>query len=474
MTGGRESARAERNGRGVPGAVRCGLVEGFYGQPWSHDERLDFLGWGAGAGFDEYLYAPKDDPFHRERWREEYPEPDLARIGELARASTARGVRFTFALHPALDMRFADDDEHRALARKAEQAWRVGVRSFSLLFDDVPMELVDPGDRVAFGDGPEGVGRAHGRTAARFAANVLRPRGIDAPLLVCPTDYAGNDLTPYRAGFRAELPAEAVVLWTGRDIVVGEVTRQDVDAAGAAFGRPLVLWDNFPVNDFDRSRLFLGPLTGRTDDVAGSALVGIVANPMVEPLPSRFALASVGRWAHDPQGYDRSAAGRDALLRVAGEAAERLAPLVRACSAWPPSAPRDPELEAWCALALEGDEAARHHAVENFRLLSFVRPAVPPTPLDNALGPWIDAAARAGAAGALACELLGDHRAGGAAVDEERVSGLQRQLAAVEAATEDVLRPVVASFAHAVLDRLGADVPPVPTRKPGTSSEPPL
>lgn len=432
------------------GALRCGLVEGFYGRPWSHAERLEFLAFGAGAGFDEYLYAPKDDPYHRERWREPYPGPELDRIAELVAAAEGRGTRFTFALAPALSMRFSDDAEHAALARKAEQAWTAGVRSFALLFDDVPAELTDPGDRAVLGDDAEAAGRAHGRAAARFAAEVLRPRGVDAPLLVCPMDYAGNGLTPYRAGFRAELPPEAVVLWTGRDIVVGEVTRADVDAAAEAFGRPLVLWDNFPVNDFDRSRLFLGPLTGRTGDVAGSALVGILANPMVEALPSRFALATVGRWAADPGAYERDAAARDALAAVAGDAAGRLGPLVRACGAWPPSAPRDPELEAWCARALDGDRAALRAAHEVFVRLSEVRAGDPPTPLDDALAPWIDAAALAGRTGDAACRLLG-----GAddAPRAARAAEVERLAAAVEATTADVLRAAVTTFARDVLAR---------------------
>src|SRR5206468_2959082 len=119
----------------------------------------------------------------------------------------------------------------------------------------------------------------HGDACARFQEAFLLPRGQDGPVTMCPTDYAGCAASPYRDGLAETLPVDAIVLWTGSDIVVGEVTREDVDRAAASYGRRLMLWDNFPVNDFDRSRLFLGPLLGRTTDLEGSALVGVLANP---------------------------------------------------------------------------------------------------------------------------------------------------------------------------------------------------
>ncbi len=60
-----------------------GVVEGFYGPPWSHAERLSLLGWLARQGLDTYVYAPKNDVHHRRRWREPYGTEAMARFGEL-------------------------------------------------------------------------------------------------------------------------------------------------------------------------------------------------------------------------------------------------------------------------------------------------------------------------------------------------------------------------------------------------------
>ena len=58
------------DGGGASGArpIR-GLIEGFYGPPWSFDERAEVMARCAGWGMTHYVYAPKDDPLHRERWR---------------------------------------------------------------------------------------------------------------------------------------------------------------------------------------------------------------------------------------------------------------------------------------------------------------------------------------------------------------------------------------------------------------------
>lgn len=438
------------------GRLSAGVVEGFYGPPWRHDERLALLEAAPALGLDTYLYAPKDDPWHRERWREPYPVTELDRLGELAARAAAAGVRFVWSVAPGLSMRYSDDAEHAALAAKAEQVRAAGVRDVWLLFDDVPYDLPHPEDVAAYGPGPGGSGRAHGETAARFREAFLLPHGLTEPMTVCPTDYAGCGRSAYRDALAATLPADARVLWTGRDVVVGTVTRDDVLAAAAAFGRRIVLWDNYPVNDFDRPRLFLGPLTGRPDDVDGLPLDGIVANAMIEALPSRLPLATVGAWARDPGGYDPARAAADALALVAGSRAGDVGPLVRACGAWPPDAPRDPGLTRALDAALAGDPEALVAVEGRMRALGGCAAGAgagtargEADALVAALQPWLDAAAHAGTAGLAACALL----RGGSDADAARAA-----LDRVETDFPDVLRSDVARFVRSALAERGPAV----------------
>ncbi|NUW47084.1 beta-N-acetylglucosaminidase domain-containing protein, partial [Nonomuraea rhodomycinica] len=91
----------------------------------------------------------------------------------------------------------------------------------------------------------------------------LEPRGAERPLTMVPTDYAGTSRTAYRDRLAEDLPPGVLVWWTGRDVVVGTVTADEIAAAAASYGHRVALWDNFPVNDFDFTRAVLGPLTGR-------------------------------------------------------------------------------------------------------------------------------------------------------------------------------------------------------------------
>ena len=72
-----------------------GAVEGFYGTPWSHENRLSLIRFFGKHKLNTYIYGPKDDPFHSSpNWRKPYPPDEAARIHELASASRANKVDF--------------------------------------------------------------------------------------------------------------------------------------------------------------------------------------------------------------------------------------------------------------------------------------------------------------------------------------------------------------------------------------------
>jgi hypothetical protein len=365
------------------------VIEGFYGAPWTHAERLRLLAELGTLRMNRYVYAPKNDPYHRAKWRDPYPADEGVALAELASAAHDAGVELVYALHPGLDMVHSDDADHAALAVKTTALHALGVRRFALLFDDIEPRLTDPSDVARWGDEAGGAGRAHGETCARYDRDVLAPLGLGGTLLMVPTDYAGSDITPYREGLDETLPRDTGVFWTGDDIVVGAVTADQTRRAVAAFGgRDLVLWDNFPVNDFDRSRAFLGPLLGRDAALADAGLAGIVANPMVEFEPSRFAIHTVAAWAEDPMSYDAETAAEAALVAVAGDDAEVLRPLVAAASSWPPSAPQYPALASAVDAAFAADgrvDAALEHLLAGLEQLA---PLDGSTPLRAALGAW--------------------------------------------------------------------------------------
>ncbi|WP_309104229.1 beta-N-acetylglucosaminidase domain-containing protein [Microbacterium sp.] len=426
----------------APVLSRRGIIEGFYGAPWSHEERLAALRLAGRLKLNSYVYAPKDDPFHRERWREPYPAEELSRLVELATHGAAHGVDVVVALHPAGSMVFSDDAEQERLITKATQLLDAGVPSVALLFDDVPPTPTNDADRQRFGDSGTGLGDAHALTIRRFR-DALAERLAGGDLLVVPMDYAGTGTSEYREAFAAGLPDDVLVWWTGHDIVVGEVTRAHIDAAAQVFGDRLLLWDNFPVNDFDRGRAFLGPLLGRTADVAGSALHGAWSNPMVEYAAGGFGIAAFADWAWNPAAYEPQRAARAALRIVAGRQADRLGPLVRTLSSWPPSAPMDAELDDAAASALAGVGDRLRSRLTEWAELAEVSLDEQPA---RSLAPWIRAAIDMATAGLAALDVLDGRR--GATVAEAA-------LAAAEAHEAKVGTDVVPDFVRAVIDRHG-------------------
>ena len=91
----------------------AGIIEGFYGKPWTWDERAEVMRWCHERGMDTYVYAPKDDPKHRERWREPYGN---GKLDGFARLVDDKTLRVGFGISPGLSIDcYADDD--RASAR---------------------------------------------------------------------------------------------------------------------------------------------------------------------------------------------------------------------------------------------------------------------------------------------------------------------------------------------------------------------
>jgi len=350
-------------------------------------------------------------------------------------------------------MRYSDDAEHELLAAKAAQLQEIGVTRFALLFDDIPTELEHESDIAKYGSQPGSAGAAHGEACTRF--NQAVTSRAPARLIMVPTDYAGVDPSPYREQLTKAMPADALVWWTGSDIVVGAISREDIDRAAASYHRDLLLWDNFPVNDFDFERLFLGPLIGRTDNVSGSALLGITANPMVAATASQLALATVAEWAWNPEFYDPDAAAKRALAAVAGPAASALEALVAASSSWPPSAPQSARLQALADKSLAADRAARVELRASLEAL-LVLPQLAHAQGDataerliTELEPWAKAGAQIAQVGIAALGLL---EAGAASA--EQIDRLAEQAAAAEKSDANILRGVIVPFVAAVLERV--------------------
>ena len=277
---------------------RRGVVEGFYGPVWSSADRLGVLAAIAAADANAYLWAPKDDPWHRERWREPFPAGHVAMLTGLVAAGRARGVEVGVALGCGLglgDRQMATEAE--ALIAKVAPVLAVGCRWLVLAFDDVPAR---GGDAVL-----------HAALTTRVHRH-LAGRGIR--LDVVPRMYAGAAPDPYVVELCAWLPAGVGLMWTGPEVVSGVITAAQGAAWRAAVGaRTLTLWENFPVNDHGlHPYAHLGPVSGREPGLFAE-LDAVLVNPMTTPYASLPAALSVLALTSAPGTYDPAVGQRRAL-----------------------------------------------------------------------------------------------------------------------------------------------------------------
>ena len=216
-------------------SVSCrGVIEGFYGNPWSHKDRLrqfDFYGQNK---MNIYVYGPKDDPYHRAKWREPYPEKEAALLGELVQAAHRNKVQFVWAIHPGGDIKWNKADSV-AVVDKLEKMYALGIRTFAVFFDDI------------WGEGAKGDKQAG---LLNYVTDEFVRKHTDVePLIMCPTQYnkawSGGDYLPTLG---SKMYPEVRIMWTGNS-VVDMIEKNDMEWINGQIKRKAFIWLNYPVND---------------------------------------------------------------------------------------------------------------------------------------------------------------------------------------------------------------------------------
>lgn len=306
----------------VPIPLR-GIVEGFYGTPWTFEARADILDFCRQYNLNSYIYAPKDDPYHREKWRTPYPAEKLAEMKRLVEVARENKVRFIFAVSPGLDLNYKGskgDEDFNAMIRKLDAMYKIGVRDFAIFFDDLKDD--------------KGNHHESGKLQAQFLNRVqknLRERYKDvAPLITVPTEYfyldmvKGDKVKPYTHDLAKNLDAQIVVLYSGRGVVCDGITDKELAEVNKIYGREVGIWWNYPVNDYSLTpdgnrnvKLALGAI----EKLPTAKMTAIFFNPMEQVQLSKIALATGAIYANNPAAYDEEQAWDKVLTEQFGELA---------------------------------------------------------------------------------------------------------------------------------------------------------
>ncbi len=308
-----------------------GVVEGFYGIPWTWRERRHAVANLARAGMDLYIYAPKDDPLHRDEWRTPYDEAQLLEFSQLSDFARQAGVNFFLGISPFID--FEEDDDYDALLDKLRPFAEDGLGGLALLADDIEWETEVTVDGA--------LGQEHAAVANRLLED-LRSLSPGMQLIFVPTVYRDESLQDWEGAADylaalADLHVDIAYMWTGDSVFSSTMQAADLDELRGLVGRDPVIWDNYWANDASdrfRGQLLLGAYDGREADLA-DAVQGVTANPALQGALARWNAAALADWLQTPGPAD-AARARDTAAALeaafhAGVAAhsERDAALVR-------------------------------------------------------------------------------------------------------------------------------------------------
>jgi len=297
-----------------------GVIEGFYGKPWTHVERIDMINFLAKAKFNTYFLAPKDEPGHRRNWQDLRPDSELLKLRELVSHAAGRGIAFGTAVSPGQTIIYSDPSELAALKSRLIQYLEIGINLVGVFLDDIPHDFQSESDAKAFAS----FAQAHASLCNQLHEWLQRDYP-NAQLVICPTVYRGIGNEDYLVEIGNLLNPKVHIIWTGLQICSYRLDVRDALVFEQNANRKPLYWDNYPVNDVAMVyELHIGPLLARESGLVDHS-EGLLANPMTQAEASKIAIWTIGEYLSDPINYDPDAAWNRALIELISNDDDRAA-----------------------------------------------------------------------------------------------------------------------------------------------------
>lgn len=290
------------------------LMECFYGPWWSPQERATMMKVARQAGATSYIYGPAADPHTGGDWRAPYGEhrPALEAAVEAARRhalSITWRVSPGAPLSPEASIQWASADDRAILTTRIQDIAALGFDRILVAVDDISGDL-DVAAKATFGSDRVPTAAAHA-DVINHAYRVSTEAGLS--FLACPTHYWGRAPDSYRQRLGELLDPAIVCCWTGPSVTSATIDAASARAVAEELQRPIWLWDNYPVDDWDGiaesfinltipRRLVIGPLRGRETALAAE-VVGYGTNCGLLPEIGAVPAITCLQWANDPSGY---------------------------------------------------------------------------------------------------------------------------------------------------------------------------
>ena len=237
-------------------AIHRGYIEGYYGRLLSWQDRSFLLAHLSALQCDAYLYAPKEDIYHRRQWRNPYEADFIAHFSAFTAQAKEADIRVLAGIAPGLDFNFPSPDADKAaLFAKADALIKAGADAIVLMFDDIS----DDFSRLEAAGLDEGV--CHALLASSLAAH------LRIPVMLVPrlySDEINGAHDAYAQALNQHLDPRIDIFLCGETIVAETVNLQGrAGNIGNQLQNTVIIWDNLYCNDYCPRRLFLGHYQGR-------------------------------------------------------------------------------------------------------------------------------------------------------------------------------------------------------------------
>lgn len=267
-----------------------GVIEGYYGNPWSHEDCIDMCTFFDHVKMNTFIYGPKNDAYHHGgQVFDPYPEDQATNLAALVREANSHKVDIVWAMHPGNNNDGANLERAKS---KLEAMYDLGFRRFAVFFDDISANSVQK--QYEFMN--------------YLNKNVVKAKGDVKGLIMCPSEYcisfAGgqNTKSTYLNELGAGLDPDIDIMWTGWQVVDMELA-PSCEWFTNKTGRKPFIWHNYPCSDYGGRPLLMCPYEPAATDLP-SRITGFTANPMEYYEASKVGLYGMGDFAWNPEAYD--------------------------------------------------------------------------------------------------------------------------------------------------------------------------
>ena len=218
-----------------------GYIEGYYGSLLDWNQRLRILESLSALNLNSYFYCPKEDPFHRLEWAEDYSDEYLLNLGSFFESAKSLNIELIFGISPGF---VSESIDQTILNNKIQAIFDLGIRSLCILFDDISFEAT----------------KQKGKEHAEILNKVVQ----DFPeikLYIVPQIYSDQlsktDATDclYLNELFSRMKYQVPFFWTGENVVSNSYDLEYISKIQERFNQDLIIWDNFYASDYCEPRV---------------------------------------------------------------------------------------------------------------------------------------------------------------------------------------------------------------------------